>query len=100
MLATYELEMTTLGMRDLQSTWGIHKSQVSFALPEGTEITTQLSNLPSRKNPNFVSHSLSLSLSLSFFLSVSLFIQDLSAHLYFTTQKNIKMSLNPVLAQD
>ena len=90
MLATYELEMTTLGMRDLQSTWGIHKSQVSFALPEGTEITTQLSNLPSRKNPNFVSHSLSLSLSLSFFLSfcVSLYSGSICTSLLYYTKKH------------
>eukprot|EP00808_Paulinella_micropora_P000340 g32402.t1 len=51
---TIFLEITTLGLRDLQSTMGVHKTFLDFELPNGKRFHTKESRLPSAKNPNFL----------------------------------------------
>jgi len=48
------LEITTLGLRALQSTLGIHKTYLDFELPNGKRFATRQSNQPSAKNPNYL----------------------------------------------
>jgi len=52
--SSYQIEITTLGLRNLQSTWGVHKTQVVFSLPSGADLATLFSKAPSTKNPNFI----------------------------------------------
>lgn len=48
------LEVSTLGLRCLQSTLGIHKPRIEFELPNGKRFHTSESRLPSSTNPNFL----------------------------------------------
>lgn len=48
------LEVTTLGLRDLTSTLGVHKTYLEFELPSGQRFKTLPSKLPSPKSPNFL----------------------------------------------
>eukprot|EP00456_Euglypha_rotunda_P035085 TRINITY_DN2705_c0_g1_i5.p1 TRINITY_DN2705_c0_g1~~TRINITY_DN2705_c0_g1_i5.p1 ORF type:complete len:970 (-),score=172.98 TRINITY_DN2705_c0_g1_i5:22-2667(-) len=48
------LEITTLGLRGLQSTLGVHKTFIDFELPNGKRFHTRESNKPSAASPNFL----------------------------------------------
>lgn len=48
------LEVTTLGLRGLQSTLGVHKTYLEFEMPNGKRFNTNKSNDPSAKSPNFL----------------------------------------------
>lgn len=48
------LEVISLGLRDLQSTMGIHKTYIRFDLPHGKHFLTKKSKNPTARNPNFL----------------------------------------------
>lgn len=48
------VELTTLGLRNLQSVLGVHKTFIDFELPSGKRFQTNKSNVPTAKNPNFL----------------------------------------------
>lgn len=49
-----QLEITALGLRNLSSTLGVHKTYVEFELPNGRKFKTHKSRVPSAKNPNYL----------------------------------------------
>jgi len=53
-LPDLELEVTTLGMRDLVDPLGIQKTKIDFELPDGQKYGTNVSVLPTVNNPNFL----------------------------------------------
>jgi hypothetical protein len=48
------LELTTLGLRDLASLLGIHKTMIQFETPNGKRYKTTPSSTPTPQNPNFL----------------------------------------------
>lgn len=48
------LEISTLGLRSLQSTFGINKASVSFKLPSGKQFGTVGSRIPTATDPNLM----------------------------------------------
>jgi hypothetical protein len=47
------IELTTLGLRHLNSTLGVHKTFIDFEVPGGKRFRTRPSKLPVPRNPNF-----------------------------------------------
>jgi C2 domain len=48
------LEVTTLGLRDLESIFGVHKTFIQFELPSGKKFHTIKASVPTPTSPNFL----------------------------------------------